>query len=171
MDTIEFTLADESATRRWAGRLAVALRAIPLSEQSFAVHLSGDLGAGKTAFARHLLHELGFRGPVKSPTFALLEPYNSPDLSVYHFDLYRFSSPRQWFDAGFDEIVTGPGLMLIEWPENAAGALAPPDLALRFEPGDDADGRRLLAGANGPAGRRCLSAIAADPAPPAAAGC
>lgn len=131
-DTILFSLRDEADTRRWASLLARSFAAIPLAEQSFAVHLSGDLGAGKTAFARFLLRELGFSGPVKSPTFTLLEPYNSPVLDVYHFDLYRFSSPDQWFDAGFEDIIASPGLALIEWPENAARALPAPDLRLRL---------------------------------------
>jgi hypothetical protein len=60
----------------------------------------------------------------------LLEPYNLPKFPVYHFDLYRFSSSDQWFDAGFDDVLAGPGLILIEWPEKAAGALAAPDLLL-----------------------------------------
>ena len=131
-DTILFSLRDEADTRRWASLLARSFAAIPLAEQAFAVHLSGDLGAGKTALARFLLRELGFSGPVKSPTFTLLEPYNSPELDVYHFDLYRFSSPEQWFDAGFDDIIASPGLSLIEWPQNASGALPAPDLRLQL---------------------------------------
>ncbi len=175
-DTILFPLRDEAGTRRFATLLARALEQIPLSEQAFAVHLSGDLGAGKTALARHLLRQLGFSGPVKSPTFTLLEPYNSPAFNAYHFDLYRFSSPDQWFDAGFDDIIASPGLSLIEWPENAAGALPAPDLRLRLdavdEPGGCADAgasatddpgigeaRELRVDAFGETAARCLSEI------------
>ena len=159
-DTILFLLRDESETRRWARLLARSLDAIPLAEQSFAVHLSGDLGAGKTAIARALLRELGISGPVKSPTFTLLEPYNSPSFNAYHFDLYRFSSPHQWFDAGFDDIIANPGLSLIEWPENASGALPSPDLRLRIDvPDEDDSSRRLHAEAFSDAARRCLTEI------------
>ncbi|MGE0312750.1 MAG: tRNA (adenosine(37)-N6)-threonylcarbamoyltransferase complex ATPase subunit type 1 TsaE [Lautropia sp.] len=173
VDSIVFSLRDEADTRRFAALLAAALGGIPLAEQAFAVHLSGDLGAGKTALARHLLRELGFCGPVKSPTFTLVEPYNSPAFDAYHFDLYRFSSPDQWFDAGFDDFIASPGLALIEWPENAAGALPAPDLRLRLDPVDPpagserasaddtgvGDARTLRVDAFGATGRRCLSEI------------
>jgi len=160
MDTADLLLADEAATTRWAAHLAHSLAEEPLSEQSFVVHLSGDLGAGKTALARAVLRELGFTGAVKSPTFTLVEPYNLPNFSVYHFDLYRFSSGEQWFDAGFDDILAGPGLMLLEWPEKAAGAIGAPDLLLELVvPGED-ECRRLHARAFTAGGRRCLRRVA-----------
>ena len=173
-DRIEI-LPDENATERWAARLADALGRQGLAEQAFVIHLSGDLGAGKTTLVRGILRGFGHRGPVKSPSFALLETYNFPSMPIYHFDLYRFSSPDQWFDAGFPDILAGPGLMLLEWPEQAAGALAPPDLHLRLQPVDAtaaglaveavddpaaASIRTLAITAVTPAGRRCLS----DPA-------
>ena len=170
MTAEHFLLEDEAATGRFARALADALQAIPLAEQGFAIHLSGDLGAGKTTLVRHLLAALGIPGPVKSPSYALLEPYNGPSFGVYHFDLYRFSSPDQWTDAGFDEIVAGPGLQVVEWPEQAAGALPPPDLGIILTiPGDgpavdlpdgSVEGRRVaVASAGTMAGRLCLSAV------------
>lgn len=159
MDIVDLILPDEEATARWAGLLADAVVAEPLAEQAFVVHLSGDLGAGKTALARALLRKLGFSGPVKSPTFTLVEPYNLPNFSVYHFDLYRFSSGEQWFDAGFDDVLAGPGLMLLEWPEKGAGAIGAPDLLLELVATDD-ERRRLHARAFSDGGRRCLNRIA-----------
>lgn len=159
MDIVDLILPDEDATVRWAGLLAEAVVTEPLAEQPFVVHLSGDLGAGKTALARALLRKLGFTGPVKSPTFTLVEPYNLPNFSVYHFDLYRFSSGEQWFDAGFDDILAGPGLMLLEWPEKGAGAIGAPDLLLELVATDDVR-RRLHARAFTAGGRRCLNRIA-----------
>jgi tRNA threonylcarbamoyladenosine biosynthesis protein TsaE len=166
MHTIELLLPDEAATIRWAAALARALAAQPLAKQAFVVHLSGDLGAGKTAMARAILRELGFPGAVKSPTFSLVEPYNLPNFPIYHFDLYRFSSSDQWSDAGFDDILAGPGLMLLEWPENAAGALAAPDLLLELEATDRDCERRLRAWAQTEGGRQCLIAATADLTPP-----
>ena len=170
MNPVHFTLENEAATRRWAQALARALEPIALAEQGLAVHLVGDLGSGKTTLVRYLLAALGIPGPVKSPSYALLEPYNGPSFGVYHFDLFRFSSPDQWTDAGFDEIIAGPGLMLVEWPDQAAGALPPPDLRIALQiPGDGpddglpegtADGRRLaIVSAGSTAGRQCLNTV------------
>jgi tRNA threonylcarbamoyladenosine biosynthesis protein TsaE len=168
MEIANLILPDEEATARWAALLADAVAAEPLAEQPFVVHLSGDLGAGKTALARAVLRKLGFPGPVKSPTFTLVEPYNLPNFSIYHFDLYRFSSGDQWFDAGFDDILAGPGLMLLEWPEKAAGAIGVPDLLLELVATDD-ERRRLHARAFTDGGRRCLNRLAqaASATPPA----
>lgn len=97
------------------------------------IELRGELGAGKTSLARHLLRALGVTGPIKSPTYALLEPYETPTgLRVSHFDFYRFEDPREWEDAGFREVFAAPGLKLVEWPEQAAGLLPAPDLALHI---------------------------------------
>jgi len=169
MDIANLILPDEEATARWAGLLADALAAEPLAEQPVVVHLSGDLGAGKTALARAILRKLGFAGPVKSPTFSLVEPYNLPNFSIYHFDLYRFSSGEQWFDAGFDDILAGPGLMLLEWPEKAAGAIAAPDLLLELVATGN-DRRRLHARAFTDSGRRCLNRLVQASAPQPATG-
>jgi tRNA threonylcarbamoyladenosine biosynthesis protein TsaE len=160
MKTLDLLLPDEAATRDLAAILARALATQPLAKQAFVVHLSGDLGSGKTATVRAILRELGFSGPVKSPTFSLMEPYNHPNFPIYHFDLYRFSSSDQWFDAGFDDIFAGLGLMLLEWPEKAAGALAPPDLLLELEATGHGEQRRLRASANTEAGRQCLMCLA-----------
>ncbi len=169
--TVErFSFDDEAATGRFARALAGVLATIPLAEQGFAIYLSGDLGSGKTTLVRHLLAALGIPGPIKSPSYALLEPYNGPSFGVYHFDLYRFSSADQWADAGFDEIVAGPGLQLVEWPEQAAGSLAPPDLGILLRipadgpasdlPDGSVDGRRLaVVTADSAAGERCLNAV------------
>ncbi len=157
MKPSEFLLSDLSATARWGGALARALVLQPLPEQAFVIHLSGDLGAGKTEIVRSILRGFGFSGAVKSPTFTLLEPYNLPSFPIYHFDLYRFSTPDQWFDAGFDDTLAGPGLMLLEWPEKALGALARPDLAVRVDVTGRGDERRLVVIAGSGAGQRCLT--------------
>ena len=98
------------------------------------IALEGPLGAGKTTFARHLLRALGVGGRIKSPTFALLEPYDVGGLHASHLDFYRFADPREWVDAGLREVFEQPGLKLVEWPEKAAAFLPVPDLRIRIEP-------------------------------------
>jgi tRNA threonylcarbamoyladenosine biosynthesis protein TsaE len=99
------------------------------------IELRGPLGAGKTSFARHLLQALGVQGRVKSPTYAVMEPYDLPDGAAWHFDFYRFNDPQEWEDAGFRDVFAAPGLKLAEWPEKAEGLLPMPDLRIDIEPG------------------------------------
>ena len=101
------------------------------------IELRGPLGAGKTTFARHLLRALGVDGRIKSPTYAVMEPYSLPALDVAHFDFYRFDDAREWEDAGFRDVFGRSGLKLIEWPERARALLPIPDLALSIDPIDE----------------------------------
>ena len=119
---------DETATQLFAQALA----GHPALRHSF-IELHGDLGAGKTTLVRHLLRALGVQGRVKSPTYAVVEPYDLPALKVWHIDFYRFSDPREWEDAGFRDIFASPGLKLAEWPEKAAGFLPRADLVIHLE--------------------------------------
>lgn len=156
----QFQLTDERQTERWARALAAALPTQHLGTQAFLITLQGDLGAGKTTLARTLLRALGVTGRIKSPTYPLLESYNLPNFNIYHFDLYRFSSPDQWFDAGFDDIFAGAGLMLVEWPEQAAGALPGADLELKLALTEQDEARQLEAHARSAAGAQCLTILA-----------
>ncbi|HEX6019843.1 MAG TPA: tRNA (adenosine(37)-N6)-threonylcarbamoyltransferase complex ATPase subunit type 1 TsaE [Burkholderiaceae bacterium] len=101
------------------------------------IALEGPLGAGKTTFARHLLRALGAKGRIKSPTYALLEPYDLPGLHASHLDFYRFADPREWVDAGLREVFEQPGLKLVEWPDKAGALLPAADLRLCISPRDD----------------------------------
>ncbi|WP_031474047.1 tRNA (adenosine(37)-N6)-threonylcarbamoyltransferase complex ATPase subunit type 1 TsaE [Agathobaculum desmolans] len=87
------------------------------------IAFSGDLGAGKTAFTRGVLHGLGYTGRVTSPTFAIANEYDTPAGRVVHFDLYRILDSNALFEIGFDEYLNGSCIVLIEWSENAAGLL------------------------------------------------
>lgn len=109
------------------------------------IELRGPLGAGKTTFVRHLLQALGVTGRVKSPTYALMEPYTlaEPAGDAWHFDFYRFNDPQEWEDAGFRDLFASEGLKLVEWPDKAAGLLPEPDLALSLEPADVGTARRV----------------------------
>ncbi len=132
---------DEAATQAFAQRLAL----LPEIRHAL-IELHGDLGAGKTTFVRHLLRALGVQGRVKSPSYAVVEPYTvdvaGRALNIWHFDLYRFADPREFDDAGFRDLLACPGLKLIEWPEKARGALPAPDLALHITANAD-DSRQV----------------------------
>ena len=119
-------LADEAATLNLGQALAAHLAA-PL-----VVWLEGDLGAGKTTLVRGLLRGLGHHGAVKSPTYALVESYRPPssNMEINHFDLYRFTHPDEWVDAGLDELFHPEAVCLIEWPQQAEGFVPPADLSI-----------------------------------------
>lgn len=127
-------LPDESATNALGGALARALA------PGLVIYLHGDLGAGKTTLVRHLLRALGAQGRIKSPTYAVVEPYELPGLDAWHFDFYRFDDPREWEDAGFRDVFAGAGLKVAEWPEKAAAMLPVADLDIHLTLADD--GRR-----------------------------
>ena len=155
LETRTLTWPDEPACAAFAARLAAA----PALWPSTFVALDGPLGAGKTTFVRHLLRALGVTGRVKSPTFAVMEPYDVQGRSVSHFDFYRFDDAREWDDAGFRDVFAAPGLKLAEWPDKAAPALPVPDLRMNIEP-DPAhdDARRVTLQALTPHGVALLAA-------------
>ncbi|HEX3672633.1 MAG TPA: tRNA (adenosine(37)-N6)-threonylcarbamoyltransferase complex ATPase subunit type 1 TsaE [Rhizomicrobium sp.] len=109
----EILLPDLRATETLGARIAAGLRT------GDAVALEGDLGAGKTALARAILVALGVREDVPSPTFTLVQVYETARVTVSHFDLYRIKSERELNELGFDEALE-TGAALIEWPERAA---------------------------------------------------
>ena len=122
----------------WPNEAATQAFAQALAERPAAANaliaLYGDLGAGKTTFVRHLLAALGVSGRVKSPTYAVVEPYTLDNgLNIWHFDFYRFNDPREWEEAGFRDIFASPGLKLVEWPDKAGEYLPPADLVLAIE--------------------------------------
>ena len=97
------------------------------------VFLHGQLGAGKTTLVRGMLQRLGHSGAVKSPTYTLLEPYELETQAVFHFDLYRVNDPDELALVGFDEVIDGPGIKLIEWPEKAENWLPPADVEISID--------------------------------------
>ncbi len=150
---------DEDACAATAARLAARPASHPALADAF-VELHGPLGAGKTTFARHLLHALGVSGSIKSPTYALMEPYVAGEaaggFAIGHFDFYRFDDPSEWEDAGFREVFADPGLKLVEWPEKAAGLLPPCDLRIWITPHDGSDVREARFEAMSAAGLELL---------------
>lgn len=131
---------DERELRQWGTRFGQS------AEVPLVVTLSGELGAGKTTLAQAICAGYGATDAVTSPTYALVHEYSSPRSVVYHIDLYRLESEAQLTNIGWDEIVNGGGLVLVEWPERAGDRLPPHvPLALAYEPGDPSR-RILLAG-------------------------
>ncbi len=129
LETLQEHWRDEAACADRAQTLA----ANPALRDAF-IELQGPLGAGKTTFTRHLLRALGVAGPVKSPSYAVVEPYELATGPAWHFDFYRFADEREWEDAGFRDIFAGPGLKLVEWADNAGETLPAPDLRLELTP-------------------------------------
>ena len=135
-------------------------------EGGLVITLAGDLGAGKTTLVRGLLRALGWTGPVKSPSYSLVEYYPFSSLYLYHFDFYRFADPEEWETAGLAEHFRNDSVCLVEWPERVADLLPPPDLAIALA--HAGDGRNMTLLSRSAAGDRCLDAVTrlALPKPP-----
>lgn len=130
-------LPDAAATEAFGASLA------PLVRPGDVVTLSGDLGAGKTSLARGLLRALGLRGEAPSPSFAIVQPYDPPEvrLPVLHVDLYRLEDPSELEELGLDDAASDM-LLLVEWPDRAGGSAWPHALRLALEAVPEG-GRRL----------------------------
>ena len=137
---VTLTWSSEADTAAFAQQLAQKMLANSALAQAF-ITLHGNLGAGKTTLVRHLLQALGVPGRIKSPTYAVVEAYDLPQLAIWHFDFYRFDDPLEWEDAGFRDIFASPGLKLAEWPEKAAGLAPQADVAIHIEAIDDTQRR------------------------------
>jgi tRNA threonylcarbamoyladenosine biosynthesis protein TsaE len=124
------------------------------------ISLDGDLGMGKTTFARHLIQGLGYEGRVKSPTYTLCEPYpliiHGKTLAINHFDLYRIRDPLEWQEAGFAEHFDEHGFCLVEWPEKAEGTLPAFDIEIHLIAGTDENQRNIIFQANSSQGMAIL---------------
>jgi len=144
-------LADAAATEALGARLAACCRTGGL------IFFHGELGAGKTTLVRGLLRALGHAGPVKSPTYALLESYQLPSVELHHLDLYRLADPGELEWIGIRDLVGGDALVLIEWPGHGKGVLPEPDLELTMhyrEEGREIDFRPVSS-----TGRKWLSCL------------
>jgi tRNA threonylcarbamoyladenosine biosynthesis protein TsaE len=152
-------LSDETATRAAGAALARAM-ARGAAEGAF-VTLAGDLGAGKTTLVRGLLDALGVTGPVRSPTYTLVETYRVGDRNVHHLDWYRLAGEGDLEGLGFRELLGGGQWVLAEWPERAPAIAAEADLAVHLQYAS-AGGRTLQIRAGSAAGLRCLAHLMPD---------
>jgi tRNA threonylcarbamoyladenosine biosynthesis protein TsaE len=155
-DSAVLNIATADAMRELGQRLANALSDI---RGPVVVTLGGELGAGKTTLARGLLQGLGIQGPVRSPTYTLIEPYESANRSIYHLDLYRVADPSEVEELGVRDLLQGDVLLLIEWAEKGASAVPAADLHVQisYEPGDQA--RKVALLGSTPSGLRLLTQI------------
>ena len=96
------------------------------------IHLEGDLGAGKTTFARALIQALGHHGRVKSPTYGLMEHYILDSFHVLHMDLYRIGDPDELAFLGIKDLLDERSLLLVEWPERGGDQLPAADFVFHF---------------------------------------
>jgi tRNA threonylcarbamoyladenosine biosynthesis protein TsaE len=140
-----------------ADTLALGATLAPALVAGMVVYLSGELGAGKTTLARGILRGLGYEGRVKSPTYTLVEAYKLSRLYLYHFDFYRFESPRELDEAGFRECFGAHAVCLVEWPEKAGARLAAADLTIAMYVAGAS--RRVEMFAVTEAGKACLRSI------------
>jgi tRNA threonylcarbamoyladenosine biosynthesis protein TsaE len=135
MSAFEQFLADPQATEGFGARLSDCCR------ERLVVFLHGNLGAGKTTLVRGFLRAAGCTGPVRSPTYTLVEPYSAQRGVFYHLDLYRLADPEELEWIGARELFDGEQVCLIEWPERGAGFLPQADLHVYLRA--DRGGRRV----------------------------
>jgi tRNA threonylcarbamoyladenosine biosynthesis protein TsaE len=124
---VDLTLPDAAATTAAGAALA---RALPdLHRHNLLLGLSGELGSGKTTLARGLLRTLGVAGAIRSPSYTLVEPYETRAGIVHHLDLYRLTEGGSELETlGYRDLRAAPGLVMVEWPERAGSASGTPDL-------------------------------------------
>lgn len=148
-------LADESE------QIALAKRVAKHLKSSFVMLLKGDLGAGKTTFARGFVQASGFDGVVKSPTYTLVEPYPiSKNRMCYHFDLYRLANPEELEFIGARDYFNENDVCLVEWPEKAEGFLPSADWICEFSYYNG--GRNLFISALSDKGKKLMLQVFSD---------
>jgi tRNA threonylcarbamoyladenosine biosynthesis protein TsaE len=152
---MKLCIADAAETLRAGATMAPHVRAGML------IALSGDLGAGKTTLVRGLLRAAGVQGPIKSPTYDLVEHYPLSSIYFYHIDLYRFTSAEEWEASGLAECVRKDSTCIVEWPERVGALLPPPDVTLDLAWPARGEGRVLSVRAQSAAGERCRDALIA----------
>ena len=152
----------EAETASLAQRLAASIQEFMKHSPNAHLNISleGDLGSGKTTFARHLIQGLGYEGKVKSPTYTLCELYehhsDQNSFTAHHFDLYRMRDPLEWQEAGFAEYFDVPGFCLIEWPEKAEGTLPAFDIQIAMTAGVEENERAIELNAFSEQGKKIL---------------
>jgi tRNA threonylcarbamoyladenosine biosynthesis protein TsaE len=131
---------DEDSVAILAARFARMIKA------PMVIFLEGDLGAGKTTFARAFIHALGFKAYVKSPSYGLLESYAVSGMTILHLDLYRIEDPEELEYLALRDLYDEKSILMVEWPQKGVNHLPAPDLELEFF--EDAETRFISCFAN-----------------------
>lgn len=150
----KWQLGDEAAMVRLAHDFGQVLQA------PIVIFLQGDLGAGKTTFARALIQGLGYSGRVKSPTYGLLESYQAGGFDFLHLDLYRIQDPAELEYLAIADQFTERGVLLVEWPEKAFTVLPSADIQIKIN--EIESGRSLEMVAGSETGRAVIAALPAS---------
>jgi len=129
--TVKVTLPDQESTELLARQVVAALPDIPAG---WLILLEGELGSGKSTFARAMLRDYGHQGPVPSPTYTLVEPYSLPGFDAYHIDLYRIADGGELEFLGWSDLENG--LRLVEWPARVPHLYAGSDLLITLKHAD-----------------------------------
>lgn len=136
-------IPDEARMLEFGGQLAKA--AVHHLHDNLVIFLHGELGAGKTTFARGFLRGLDYEGRVKSPTYTLVEPYELSACTVYHFDLYRLQQPSELDAMGIQDYFVAKAICLIEWPEQGHGFLPSADITCHIQTQGDSRELKITA--------------------------
>ncbi|HEY0941805.1 MAG TPA: tRNA (adenosine(37)-N6)-threonylcarbamoyltransferase complex ATPase subunit type 1 TsaE [Steroidobacter sp.] len=134
-----------------------------IADQPFIIALEGELGAGKTTLVGGILRAYGIAGPVRSPTYTLIEPYETQRRTLYHLDLYRLVDPGEVEPLGIRDLLATAAVLLIEWPSRAAGAIPPADLRIEIAyPPGGTEGREVRLIPNSAPGLNAVRHIVAE---------
>ena len=152
MATLSIASADETQTEALGERLAAVL------PRACRLYIRGPLGAGKTTLVRGLLRGFGHSGPVTSPTFTLVEPYEFEGVHLFHFDFYRVTDPGELEFLGLRDYFDGESISVVEWPERAGAVLPVPDIDVMIRLSNDR-GRVLQLQSHSDSGAAALRAL------------
>lgn len=129
----QFTLADEQATINLAHAFAFACESSAALYKGLVVYLKGDLGAGKSFFSRAFIQTFLPGEKVKSPTYTIVESYKSSIVTIHHFDLYRLCDPEELEYLAIRDLLMGPFVALVEWPQKGEPIFPKADVVIELQ--------------------------------------
>jgi tRNA threonylcarbamoyladenosine biosynthesis protein TsaE len=154
-EPILLTPPTADAMRELGARLGAAL--LETHGPALCLALDGELGAGKTTLVGGMLAGMGIQGPVRSPTYTLIEPYEVNGRQLYHMDLYRLADPDELEPLGVRDLLTEDSILLIEWPSKAGPRLPPIDVEVGITYIDADEGRAVRLAGRSPEGIKALA--------------
>jgi tRNA threonylcarbamoyladenosine biosynthesis protein TsaE len=165
IDSDSIYLDSEQATEHFGQHLAQSIQTTFQPNDQWLLTFHGGIGMGKTALIRACLQALGVTGRIKSPTYALVESYTLPQLTIHHYDFYRLQTGQEMIDAGLSEQLNEAGLHCIEWPEKVMQHLPPALLQLHYRlsnADDPSAGRIITLSSTHPAGQAMIDHLMRD---------